>query len=290
VPWRGEDVLLQLGPYGIGTHDVFVGLGVVVAAVVFVLEARRRQVTDDRIWVVVGGALAGGAVLARVGTWVQHLDLRHNPTLVETWLYGNRSILGGLLGAYAGAVLAKRLVGYRERTGDLFAPAVALGMAVGRIGCLLTERPGAVTSLPWGVHAPPGTAQCPACDAGLAMHPSFAYEIAFHLAAFVALRAVRNRVHAPGELLTIYLAAYAVFRFGVEFVRGNDAVWWGLSRSQWFLLAVAPLLVAKLAHGYRRGVYDGLLPRRLRSAGRRVEAEVPCAPALGRSGPSGHVR
>ena len=75
----------------------------------------------------------------RLGTWVQHVDLRENASLAEQWAYGNRSILGGLVGAWLGVHVAKRLCGYRLRTGDLFAPAVALGMAVGRIGCFLTE-------------------------------------------------------------------------------------------------------------------------------------------------------
>ena len=41
----------------------------------------------------------------------------------------------GLVGAWLGVHVAKRLTGYKLRTGDLFAPAVAIGMAVGRIGC-----------------------------------------------------------------------------------------------------------------------------------------------------------
>jgi phosphatidylglycerol:prolipoprotein diacylglycerol transferase len=138
-------VLFEFGAVRIGTHDFFVGLGVLAAALVFGLETRRRRMTDDRLWAVVAGALVGGALLARLGTWAEQLDLRHNASFVEAWLYGNRSILSGLLGAYVGAVVAKRLVGYRARTGDLFAPAVAIGMAVGRIGCFLTEQPGAAT-------------------------------------------------------------------------------------------------------------------------------------------------
>ena len=47
--------------------------------------------------------------------------------------------------------VAKRLTGYRARTGDLFAPAVALGMAIGRVGCLLTEQPGTPTGGGWGI-------------------------------------------------------------------------------------------------------------------------------------------
>ena len=124
---------------GVPAHGLFVGLGVLAAVVVFVSEARRRGHTDDRLLIVVTGALVGGALFMRFGTWLQHVDLRDNATLAEQWAYGNRSILGGLVGAWLGVHVAKRLCGYRLRTGDLFAPAVALGMAVGRIGCFLTE-------------------------------------------------------------------------------------------------------------------------------------------------------
>ena len=135
---------------GVDTHAVFVALGVLTAVVVFAVEARRRGATDERLLIVVTGGLVGGAVFMRLGTWLQHVDLRQNATLAEQWTYGNRSILGGLVGAWAGVHVAKRLSGYQPRTGDLFAPAVALGMAVGRVGCLLTERPGSPTGTSWG--------------------------------------------------------------------------------------------------------------------------------------------
>jgi prolipoprotein diacylglyceryltransferase len=248
----------RVGPLAIGTHDVFVGIGVLVAVVVFVLELRRRGVRDDRMWVIVAGALTGGAVFARLGTWLQHLDLRRNASLVEQWLYGNRSILSGLVGAYLGVLLAKRLTGYRARTGDLFAPAVAAGMAVGRIGCLLTELPGTPTSLPWGITLTPAEAAAVGAPAGVALHPSFAYEIAFHLTAFAALWWARSRVTEPGELFALYVIAYAVFRFLVEFVRGNEVAFAGLTRPQLFLALCLPLGVWHLVRQARRGVYRGL--------------------------------
>jgi hypothetical protein len=59
------------------------------AAAVFVTEARRRGQTDDRVAYVVGGALLGGAVFMRMGTWLQHVDLSRNASPVEQWLSGN---------------------------------------------------------------------------------------------------------------------------------------------------------------------------------------------------------
>jgi prolipoprotein diacylglyceryltransferase len=240
----------------VDTHSVFVALGVLTAIGVFALEARRRGITDDRLLAVVTGGLVGGAVFMRLGTWLQHVDLRQNASLAEQWAYGNRSILGGLVGAWAGVHVAKRLVGYRARTGDLFAPAVALGMAVGRVGCLLTELPGTPTGTAFCLTLDPATTARLHAPAGVALHPSFGYEIAFHLAAFAVLWFwLRHRLVAPGETLTFYLAGYGVFRFLVEFVRGNEVAWAGLTRPQLFLLVTVPLLLARIACQARRGSY-----------------------------------
>jgi phosphatidylglycerol---prolipoprotein diacylglyceryl transferase len=248
----------HIGPVPISTHDVFVALGVLAAALIFVSEVRRRGVTDDRIWIVVAGAFVGGALLERLGTWFQHVDLRQNANLAEQWLYGNRSILSGLVGAYFGALVAKRLCGYRASTGDLFAPAVAAGMAIGRVGCLLTELPGTPTSLPWAITLTPAqAATIPNAPAGVPLHPSFAYEILFQLAAFIALLWLRGRITEPGELFKIYLVGYASFRFVVEFVRGNEVAFAGLTRPQLFLIAAAPLLAWHVVRQIRRGVYSG---------------------------------
>ena len=136
---------------GVPAHGLFVGLGVLAAVVVFVSEARRRGHTDDRLLIVVTGALVGGALLMRLGTWLQHVDLRAQRLLRRAVGLRQPQHPGGLVGAWLGVHVAKRLCGYRLRTGDLFAPAVALGMAVGRIGCLLTELPGTPTGASWGI-------------------------------------------------------------------------------------------------------------------------------------------
>ena len=244
---------------GVDTHAVFVALGVATAVVVFAVEARRRGTTDERLLIVVTGGLVGGAVFMRLGTWLQHVDLRQNASLAEQWAHGNRSILGGLVGAWAGVHVAKRLSGYRLRTGDLFAPAVALGMAVGRVGCLLTERPGTPTGASWGITLGEGAAARTGAPPGIPLHPSFVYEIVFHLAAFAAIWWwARHRPVPSGELLVWYLAAYGVARFLLEYVRGNEVAWLGLTRPQLFLALTVPVLLARVAVQARRGAYRGL--------------------------------
>jgi prolipoprotein diacylglyceryltransferase len=74
---------------------------------------------------------------------------------------------------------------------------------------------------------------------------------------------LRHRSLPPGETFVWYVAGYAVFRFLVEFVRGNEIAWLGLTRPQLFLLATIPLIFARIAWQARRGAYrDAMVPTR----------------------------
>lgn len=259
--------VLELGPLSIPTHDLFVVLGVVTALVV--LWARTRgSGRDPNLLALVAGGLLTGALFAKLGTGWQYLVNADDPTLLGLWLYGGQSVLGGLAGAYLGVVVTKRLVGYRGSTGDWFAPAVAAGLAVGRVGCFLTEQIGTPTTLSWGITVSPEVAAtlpyCPSCSTGLPMHPSFLYEIGFHAIAFALLVVHGGRIGRPGDSFKLYLLAYAMFRFGLEFVRDNPVMMFGLSGSQLFILVTVPVAIIL----YRR-------------RGRQVEAQVAVAQRVG---------
>jgi prolipoprotein diacylglyceryltransferase len=250
-------VLFEVLGWGVPTHEFFIAVGLAVAAAVYFWEARRKGLLSEQTaWIAVG-ALIGGAIVAKVGSaWRFAGD---GSTLTELYLFGGRSILGGLAGAYFGAIVAKRLVGYRRSTGDMFAPAVAIGLAIGRVGCFLTEQVGTPTSMPWGVTAPATTAasipNCPQCLTGVAMHPSFLYEIGFLIATFAVLWWGRDRLPV-GLSFKLFLLGYGVFRFAVEFVRGNPEMAIGLSGSQIFLIVTIPLLIVHIARTQRPGRLD----------------------------------
>lgn len=246
----------------IDTHVFFVGLAAIVAGLIYWSEARRRgRIEDATIYVAVGG-LAGAAIFMRLGTWAQHLNPAENASLAEQWAYGNRSILGALVGAWVGILATKAVLHYKVSTGDLFAPAIAAGLAIGRVGCLLTERPGTPTGSSFGIILNPTQAAHLNLPAGVPLHPSFVYEIAFHTVAFLLLWFwLRHLPLAPGETFVLYVGAYAIFRFCVEFVRGNEVVWAGLTRPQLFLAVSIPLLILRIVLQARRGHYRPLFVR-----------------------------
>ncbi|HUQ84154.1 MAG TPA: prolipoprotein diacylglyceryl transferase family protein [Gemmatimonadaceae bacterium] len=244
-------ILLHVGTYVIYSHVVFVALGAVVAlATSWRMAARVGRANQDFLIIIAGG-FVGAAILARYGLVFRYLSQAHDPSVRGFLDYGAKSLLAGLAGAYAGVVITKRLIGYRRQTGDLIIPGAALGIAIGRVGCFLAERPGTVTTLPWGVRVPPDAAaripDCPACASGAAMHPSFLYEAAFLAVAAWLLFRITKRPALPaawmreGDTFKAFLLAYGVFRFFVELVRGSPEMALGMSGSQ---LTVLPGIAA----------------------------------------------
>jgi len=155
-------------------------------------------------------------------------------------------------------VIAKRAFGYTRSTGDAYVLAIPIATAVGRVGCFLSELPlGTPTTLPWGIsvsrEAAAAFARCPGCD--VPMHPSMLYEIAFNIVAAIVVVRYRDRIPVPGDALKLYLLAAGIFRFLVEFVRGNEPQALGLTGPQWVLIPLVALLVVHVGRQIRTGAY-----------------------------------
>ena len=120
-------------------------------------------------------AVAGAALGSKILFWLEDPRLTwhnlHNPA----YLVGGKTIVGALIGGLITVEIAKRYIGIQQSTGDLYAIPLALGIAIGRIGCFLTGLPdntyGTATNLPWGIDF----------GDGIPRHPTQLYEILFLL-------------------------------------------------------------------------------------------------------------
>jgi prolipoprotein diacylglyceryltransferase len=228
-------------------HFVFESLGYAAAAAVYLVYRRRRgdALPDaDRIWTIVAAA-AGAAVGSRALflTIDPARTLRH----VGEWslLSGGKTIVGALLGGLIAVELVKRFRGITVATGDLYVPALAAGIAVGRIGCFLAgpmdHTAGLPTSLPWGI----------ASGDAVRRHPTALYEIAFVLLLAFALRRVPEKAPA-GAAFALFLAGYLAFRFAVDFLKPEPPP---------LVLGLTGIQLACLAG---LGYYAAIIPKRLR--------------------------
>jgi phosphatidylglycerol:prolipoprotein diacylglycerol transferase len=254
-------ILVELGPWRILTHDAFTVLALAVGVALYYRDLRRRGWLDQTIVLISIVAIAGALVGARLITAWEHLEYytaTDGVPLAIAIEHSGKSLIGALAGGYLAIAVAKRASGYTRSTGDAYLLAIPVATAIGRIGCFLSELPlGTPTDLPWGMtvsaEAAAAFARCPGCD--LPMHPSMLYEIAFNVTAAILIVRYRDLVPVPGDGLRLYLLAAGVFRFLVEFVRGNEPQALGLTGPQWVLIPLVGLLILHFVRQWRRGAY-----------------------------------
>lgn len=178
---------------------------------------------------------AGGLAGARVFTGLVHVPqaiLSGDPSLL---LDGGLTAYGGFLGGALGGYLGMRGRGFLALA-DAAAPALGLGTAVTRLGCLLGGCDfGAVSAAPWAVRYPAGSLAYRAHrDAGwvgpyaldsLAVHPSPLYEalLGLCLCALALAWLQRRRGRAlDGRVFVTVAGVYALVRFLLELLRGDE--------------------------------------------------------------------
>ncbi len=192
----------------------------------------RRSKGQSDLLLIYLGALIGGFAGAKIAYLLAEGWLEWSqPDRLLRWATG-KSVLGGLLGAYAGVEWTKHLVGHRQATGDAFAVIVPVGILLGRVGCFVNGcclgRPTA------GVFA--------ARDAhGISRWPAPLVEGAFQVVILAVILLLQRRGLLRDRLFFLYLTAYGVFRFFHEFMRDTPKIWLGLSGYQFISLAMAVL-------------------------------------------------
>ena len=233
--WGIKPILFQIGNLGVPAYAFFVLLGLMVGLAVYFYEARRQKVLSENGFFIVVGSLLGGIVGARV---LQALvDYSYFFYHFSGWeiLFSGRTIIGCLIGGTLGAILTKKILGINEKRGNLFAPAIAIGVAIGRLGCFFRGCCyGQPTNLPWGVNF----------GDGIMRHPTQIYESLFMLAMFIYLERIKNNKDIkPGQLFKILMISYFVFRFFMEFIRVERLAFAGLTFFQIICLFVIIYLI-----------------------------------------------
>jgi phosphatidylglycerol:prolipoprotein diacylglycerol transferase len=227
---------ITLQSFGLMLALAFIVCG--VAAGRFLQEIGRPV---DWAYEAVFAALVGGLVGSRVDF------------LIQNWSEVSEDVLGNLFsgsglvwygGAIGGAIAVLLWAWWRGILGlallDLAAVPLALGYAVGRIGCQLSGDGdyGKPWDGPWAMSYPDGTV--PTTDQ---VHPTPVYEaLAMGLVALVLWR-LRDRFR-PGILFAVYLVCAGIERFLVEFLRRNDEAALGLTQPQ--LLSIVMILAGAI--------------------------------------------
>jgi phosphatidylglycerol---prolipoprotein diacylglyceryl transferase len=169
---------------------------------------------------------------------------------------------GGLLGALAVAVWYMRRAHLPALvTADVFAPGIALGHGIGRLGCFSAGCCWGVEShLPWSVtFTNPASNQLVGVPLGIPLHPTQLYEAFAEFLIFGVLYWRIRKPHSSGSIISLYLMLYSTARFIVEFFRFHEQgnLWGGpLDTSQWLSIALFLLGASYFVVAHRREIAE----------------------------------
>ncbi len=229
---------INIGPLTLQTFGLMFGFGFVAAGLIIARRFRELGKPSDWAYEMAFAALVGGLVGSRVYF------------LIENWSDVSDDLIGNLFSGaglvwYGGAIGgALAVLGWAWRRGifgllltDIAAPALAIGYAIGRVGCQLSGDGdyGKAWDGPWAMAYPDGTV-----PTDQTVHPTPVYETLFMGLAAIVLWRLRDRFRA-GILFAMYLVIAGFERFMIEFLRRNPDSALGLTQAQ--LMSVGMVLI-----------------------------------------------
>jgi phosphatidylglycerol---prolipoprotein diacylglyceryl transferase len=226
---------IHLGPLDLQTFGICFAFAFLASGALFAVRLRELRKPPDWTYEAIFAALIGGLVGSRLDFMIQNWDDVSGDLLGNIFSGAGLVFFGGLIGGALGVILWARWRGFLgwELLDSAAAP-IAIGYAVGRIGCQVSGDGdyGEPSDLPWAMAYPDGTV--PTTDE---VHPTPIYETVSMGLVTLLLWHLRDRL-APGVLFGLYLVFAGVERFLVELIRRNDAVVAGLTVPQLFSLAM----------------------------------------------------
>ena len=231
--------LLEIGNFSLTTYGVLAALGLIVGLILNVRLARAAGVDEDRAWnlglISILAGIAGAKLLLVINSW----DF-YSAHPRELWRSNLLQAGGVWYGGFIAAVLAGMAYATWQKmpilcTWDAFTPGIALGHAIGRLGCFAAGCCyGKPTNMSWGVVFTDPAAGVTGTPLNVRLHPTQIYEFAAEFFIFLVLMAIirgnrrsgggslRPNVGAfPGQIVGTYVFLYGIARFFLEFLRDD---------------------------------------------------------------------
>lgn len=229
--------LIKIGPVGLHSYGLMLALAFIIGIRLVQNGAARLGVSKDQVadlgLLILAAAVVGSRLFYVVTHWA---DYRAAPLSSLAIWDGGLTFYGGVLAALPVSFLYVR---YKKlpfwKLADLAAPAFALGLGLGRIGCFLSGCCfGKPSDLPWAMKFPAHSFAGYVFDCPI--HPTQLYESIFGFACFVLLLFLSRRKHFAGFLMCLFIGLYGAWRLVVDLWRYYETtqVWaLGLTNNQW---------------------------------------------------------
>src|SRR5499427_8326531 len=254
LPWT----IPHFGTVTIYTYGVLLAAAYLIGLQFALKRAKARQLDSTRVMdlgiYIIISALVGAKLLLLV---TDFQTFKSNPAELLNLLREGGVFYGGLIVAVTVALWYIRRVGLPLwTTCDVFAPGIALGHVVGRMGCFFAGCCyGKPTSVPWAItFTDPFAAANVGTPLNQPLHPTQLYEAGAEALILVVLLLTESRgKRYPGRTFWLYMLLYAISRYIIEIFRGDPRGTVGMfSTSQFISIILAPLAVIMLVY-LRRG-------------------------------------
>lgn len=221
-----KPIALNLGSFAVHWYGVLLALGFLAGLWTASRRAAKTGIAAEKVfdigpWLIIGG-IVGARILYVITYWDRLMRDPLYPQAAWTEIFmvqrGGLVFYGGLIGATLAGIIFARLKKIPVwKLADILAPSLALGYAIGRIGCLMNGCCyGRECHLPWAITFPPAP-DMPATP----VHPTQIYESLLNLLLSFALAWLFKKRRFDGQIFAIYLMCYAVARSFVELFRGD---------------------------------------------------------------------
>jgi len=193
---------------------------------VYLRKNSKDNISSTNRLSIILGAIVGALLGSRIIGFLEYPYIEiSEETIIQ--LLNTKTIMGGLFGGLLGVELAKKIIGEKQSSGDLFTLPIIVGIFIGRIGCFLSGTNeftyGSKTTFFTGMNL----------GDGIVRHPIALYELVFLGLLFFFLKKIQKRKELQSGLLFQYfMISYFSFRFLIEFIKPNQFFVFGLSSIQ----------------------------------------------------------
>ncbi|MGV0967207.1 prolipoprotein diacylglyceryl transferase [Empedobacter falsenii] len=236
-------VSIEIFGHSVLIHPILESVGIFIAMRYYAFLRKRNKsslTTIQSFSIIIGaliGALLGSKIIGTLENPQALLDAKNQ----FLYFWTSNTIVGGLTFGLIGVEITKKIIGHKESTGDLIVFPLILAMIIGRIGCFLTgiyeQTYGIETTSIFGMNL----------GDGLMRHPVSLYEIVYLLLLWIVLKIIQKKyIYPSGYLFQVFMLAYFLFRFCLDFIKPIHPLFLGLSSIQLTCVCVIIYYIFKL--------------------------------------------
>lgn len=252
--------LFSIGPLTLHTYGLLIATGFIVGLIIAIRIGAKHGIESQHIMDLGFLLIISGIIGSRIVYVLMDIPyyMAHPLDIFKLW-QGGLVFSGGLLGAVIAGFFYIRKHGFGLwQMGDIWAPSIAIGQAIGRIGCFMAGCCyGMPTDMPWGVTFTDPKCIVPYEYYNIPLHPTQLYSSFSNFLIFIILLIISAKKKYTGQVFLWFLILHSTARLLIEKFRGDDrGMFLGTNWTMTQFIAIMLLLAGIGALFYLKSRHD----------------------------------